>query len=78
MANSADPDQLASDLDLHCLQRKGISRFSRARVKGTKFAEKGENPNKQHGYADWCLHAEHNKFSHGKLKYYFVIKQSHP
>ena len=34
MANSADPDQLAStDLDLHCLQRQGISRFSRTRVK---------------------------------------------
>ena len=33
MANSADPDQLASsDLDLHCLQRQGISRFSRTRV----------------------------------------------
>ena len=25
MTNSADPDQLASDLDLHCLQRQGIS-----------------------------------------------------
>ena len=23
MANSTDPDQLASDLDLHCLQRQG-------------------------------------------------------
>ena len=37
MANSADPDQLASqkptDLDLHCLQRPGISGFSRTRVK---------------------------------------------
>ena len=33
MANSADPDQLASDLDLHCLQRQGISGFSRIRVK---------------------------------------------
>ena len=33
MANSADPDQLASsDLDLHCLERQGISRFSRTRV----------------------------------------------
>ena len=42
MANSADPDQLASliswllqkpaDLDLHCLQRQGISGFSRTRV----------------------------------------------
>ena len=34
MANSADPDQLASseaDLDLHCLQMQGISRFSRTR-----------------------------------------------
>ena len=35
MSNSADPDQLASstDLDLHCLQRQGISGFSRTRVK---------------------------------------------
>ena len=34
MANSADPVQLASsDLDLHCLQKQGISRFSRTRVK---------------------------------------------
>ena len=35
MANSADLDQLASseaDLDLHCLQRQGISGFSRTRV----------------------------------------------
>ena len=35
MTNSADPDQLASkpsDLDLHCLQSQGISRFSRTRV----------------------------------------------
>ena len=32
MTNSADPDQLAS-LDLHCLQRQGISGFSRTRVK---------------------------------------------
>ena len=34
MVNSADPDQLAStDLDLHCLQKQGISGFSRTRVK---------------------------------------------
>ena len=37
MANNADSDQLASseaiDLDLHCLQRQGISGFSRTRVK---------------------------------------------
>ena len=34
MANSADPDQLASptDLDLHCLQRQGVSGSSRTRV----------------------------------------------
>ena len=36
MANSADPDQLASlkptDMDLHCLQMQGISGFSRTRV----------------------------------------------
>ena len=39
MANSADPDQLASqkptDLDLHCLQKQGISGFSRTRVNKT-------------------------------------------
>ena len=43
MANSADPDQLASqkptDLDLHCLQGQGISGFSRTRDK-IKRAEK--------------------------------------
>ena len=33
MANSADPDQLPTDLDLHSLQRQGISGFSRTRVK---------------------------------------------
>ena len=38
MANSADPDQLAlkkkpTDLDLHCLQRQGISGLSRTRIK---------------------------------------------
>ena len=34
MANSADPDQLASsDLDLDCLQMQGISGFSMTRVK---------------------------------------------
>ena len=35
MANSADSDQLATDLDLHCLQRQGIFGFSRTRVKKT-------------------------------------------
>ena len=35
MANSADPDQLEkpTDLDLHCLQRQGLSGFSKTRVK---------------------------------------------
>ena len=41
MRNSADPDQLASEVgflegqhwDLYCLQRQDISRFSRTRVK---------------------------------------------
>ena len=32
MPNSADPDQLAS-LDLHCLQRQGVSGFSRTSFK---------------------------------------------
>ena len=32
MANSADPDQKPTDLDLHCLQRQGISGFSRTRA----------------------------------------------
>ena len=38
MANSADPDQLPTDLDLHCLQRQGISGFSRTRVKSLHLA----------------------------------------
>ena len=32
MANSADPDQKPTDLDLHCFQRQDISRFSRNKV----------------------------------------------
>ena len=35
MANSADPESWLlqpTDLDLHCLQRQGISGFSRTRV----------------------------------------------
>ena len=32
MANSADPDQKPTDLDLHRLQRQGISGFSMTRV----------------------------------------------
>ena len=35
MASSADPDQIASstDLDLHCLQKRTYSGFSRTKVK---------------------------------------------
>ena len=32
MANSADSDQKPTDLNLHCLQRQGISRFSMIRI----------------------------------------------
>ena len=39
MANSAEPDQLASDLNLHCLQRQGISWFSRTMVKEPSITE---------------------------------------
>ena len=45
MANSADPDQLASseatdnDLDLHYLQRQDISGFSRTRVNKSMYCE---------------------------------------
>ena len=40
MANSADLDQLASSLDLHCLQRQGLSGSSRTRVKQIKGLQK--------------------------------------
>ena len=33
MANSADPDQKPTSLDLHCLQMPDISGLSRIRVK---------------------------------------------
>ena len=33
IANNVDPDQKPLDLDLHCLERQGISVFSRTRVK---------------------------------------------
>ena len=33
MANSADPDKKTTDLDLHYLQRQGISGFSRNGIK---------------------------------------------
>ena len=37
MTNSADPVQKPTDLDLHCLQRQGISGSSRTRVKLLKM-----------------------------------------
>ena len=37
MANSADPDQLPTDLNLPCLQRQGISGVSRTRVNFTSL-----------------------------------------
>ena len=44
MTSSAEPDQLASsepiDLDLHCLQRQGISELSRIRFKNNKYSKK--------------------------------------
>ena len=49
MANSADPDKLAlqkpTDLDLHRLQRQGISGFSRTRVKGNNSEEQTPTKN---------------------------------
>ena len=51
MANSADPDQLVlqkpTDLDLHCLQRQGISGHSRTRVKAELY------PTFQHLNGQW-------------------------
>ena len=40
MANSADPDQKPTDLDLHCLQRQDISGFSRTRQMANAKAER--------------------------------------
>ena len=45
MANSADPDHLASstDLDLHCLQRQDIFGFSRTRVNNVSLKHSSLN-----------------------------------
>ena len=40
MADSADPVQKPTDLDLHCLQRQDISGFSMTRVNLTASAHK--------------------------------------
>ena len=42
MANSADPDQKPTNLDLHCLQRQGVSGFSRTKVNGSSGSD--QNP----------------------------------
>ena len=69
MTNCADPDQLASeevlpkkptDLDLY-LQRKGISRFSRTRVKILILLQENKNKDSMQsdeadGKAKWKLH----------------------
>ena len=41
MANKADPEQKPTDLDIHCLQKQGISRFSRTRVNTMKVMSSG-------------------------------------
>ena len=45
MANSADPDQKPTDLDLHSLQRQGISGVSRTGVNTCSFSMIGKNFN---------------------------------
>ena len=45
MVNSVDPDQLEpTDLDLHCLQRQGISGFSRTRVNNANILLTQQQP----------------------------------
>ena len=53
MANSADPYQKPTDLDLHCLQRQGISGLSRTRVKLKKITYRGYDPD--------CLNYKYSK-----------------
>ena len=37
MTNSVDPDKKPTNLDLHCLQKQGVSGFSRTRAKNRLF-----------------------------------------
>ena len=60
MTNSADPDQKPTDLDLHCLQRQGISGFSRTRVniykymwREKEFAKKSQKRNNSGQYRNY-------------------------
>ena len=50
MPNIVDPEQMASqkptDLDLYCLKRQGISRFSRIRIKQNEHSKKKKNNKK--------------------------------
>ena len=41
---SVDPDKKQTDLDLYCLQRQGISGFSRTRVKCKCLEQQGPGP----------------------------------
>ena len=53
MTNSADPDQLASDL--HCLQRQGISVISRTRIKRRKKYKANEEKLVKLSYDAQCV-----------------------
>ena len=53
MANSADPDQLATNLDLHCLQRQDICGTSRTRIKVD--SEDSDQPIPMHRLICLCL-----------------------
>ena len=59
MTNSADPDQLASSkptgLDLHCLQRQGISSFSRTRVNAYMNSKSSDLPTNWYKSRPWWL-----------------------
>ena len=57
MANSVDPDQKTTDLDLHCLQ-KGISGFSRTRVKLYQVGTDWNCPSNEYSQ-DMCKNYSH-------------------
>ena len=75
MANSADPDQMASlqkptDLDLHCLQRQGISEFSRTRVKIGALRVISSWQIKQTPYLKFCFELLKNSKEMKQMKIY--------
>ena len=72
MADSADPEQLASDLDLHCLQNRVYpGSAGQGLRKITKTICKQWRPG---SYAAYCTHYENTpiqicwKFHHQKMK----------